>query len=52
MKKSKKEYSNDELGELIIPRRLTEEDRRIFREAIAEDKKKMKQSKSRRRVTV
>ncbi len=42
MKKLKKEYTNDELGELIIPRQLTEEDRKIFKAAIAADKKKNK----------
>jgi hypothetical protein len=60
MRKTKKEYSNDELGELIIPKKLTEEDRKIFREAIIAHNKKLElstrrksQSRSRqRKVTI
>ncbi len=52
MKKNKREYTNDELIGLIVPKRLTEEDRRIFHEAIEADKKKNKSLLSRKRKEV
>jgi len=51
-KKNKWEYINDELIGLIVPKRQTQEDRRIFHEAIEADKKKNKSALSGKRKEV